>query len=55
MKKPKVHTVWEAYKAVFRGNLMTLNGKEKRKKEEKLKNLQDKIKKTLKETVRIQL
>lgn len=44
MKEVKVQTVWEAHKAVLRGNLMTLNGRGKRRTQEKLKNLQEKIK-----------
>lgn len=43
-KGTSIQTVWEAHKAVMRGNLMSLNAKDKRQKQMKLDELQKEIK-----------
>lgn len=40
----KIQTVWKAHKEVIRENLISLNSNDKRKKQEKLKFLQDSLK-----------
>lgn len=39
-----IFRLWEAHKEVIRSNLMSLNSNNKRKKQEKLKSLQETIK-----------
>lgn len=36
--------VWDTYQAIMRGNMMALNGKDKKKKQEKYKEIQESIK-----------
>lgn len=43
-KGTNTQIVWEAHKAVMRGNLMSVNGKDKRQKYKKLEDLQNTIK-----------
>lgn len=42
-KDINIQTVWDAYKAVLRGSLIKLNVEHKKKKEKKVKELQDLI------------
>lgn len=39
----KTSTWWDTFKAVIRGRLISCNSYEKKKKEEKMKSLQDKL------------
>lgn len=43
-KGVKIQNVWEAHKTVLRGNMILLNGKDKRQKESKYHQIQTKIK-----------
>lgn len=48
----KSHIVWDAYKAVIRGNMIAINARERKKREERMKDLQCKLKEKEKELLR---
>lgn len=43
-KDTSIFNIWEAHKAVLRGNLMYLNSKDKRQIQQKIETLQQKLK-----------
>lgn len=42
-KEPSIQMVWDAYKAVIRGNLIMLNNRQEKVKEKKFQKIQESI------------